>query len=62
MTTTRVARHVRAPRARVYRALLDPGLVQQWMVPDGMTSHVHSFDAREGQKGPEATNVSVIPA
>jgi len=23
-------------------------LVQQWMVPDGMTSDVHSFDAREG--------------
>lgn len=48
MTTTRVARHLRAPRARVYRALLDPALVQQWMVPDGMTSHVHSFDARQG--------------
>lgn len=48
MTTTRVARHVRAPRARVYQALLDPALLQQWMVPDGMTSHVHSFDAREG--------------
>ena len=48
VTTTRVARHLRAPRGRVYRALLDPALVQQWMVPDGMTSHVHSFDAREG--------------
>ena len=48
MTTTRVARHLRAPRTRVYRALLDPLLVQQWMVPDGMSSHVHSFDAREG--------------
>jgi uncharacterized protein YndB with AHSA1/START domain len=45
---TRIARHVRAPRARVYRALLDPVLVQQWMVPDGMTSHVHSFEAHEG--------------
>ena len=33
------------PRARVYQALLDSTLVQQWMVPDGMTSHVHSFDA-----------------
>jgi uncharacterized protein YndB with AHSA1/START domain len=48
MTTTRVARHLRAPRARVYQALLDPALVQRWMVPDGMTSQVHSFDAREG--------------
>ena len=48
MTTTRVARHLRAPRSRVYQALLDPTLVQQWMVPDGMTSQVHSFDPREG--------------
>ena len=31
----------------MYRALLDPDAVQQWMVPDAMTSHVHSFDARE---------------
>jgi uncharacterized protein YndB with AHSA1/START domain len=48
MSTTRVARHIRATRARVYRALLDADSVQQWMVPDGMTSRVHSFDAREG--------------
>ena len=46
VSTTRVARHLRAPRARVYRALLDPQAVQRWMVPDGMTSTVHSFEAR----------------
>jgi len=28
--------------------LLDPSAVQQWMVPEGMTSEVHSFDPREG--------------
>jgi uncharacterized protein YndB with AHSA1/START domain len=28
--------------------LLDPAAVQNWMVPDEMTSVVHSFDAREG--------------
>jgi uncharacterized protein YndB with AHSA1/START domain len=28
--------------------LLDPNEVQQWMVPDQMTSEIHSFDAREG--------------
>jgi len=39
---------MRAPRARVYRALLDADAVQRWMVPDGMTSEVHTFDAREG--------------
>jgi uncharacterized protein YndB with AHSA1/START domain len=32
----------------VYSALLDPRAVAKWMVPNGMTSHVHSFDGREG--------------
>jgi uncharacterized protein YndB with AHSA1/START domain len=48
MTDTTLAIHVHAPRARVYAALLDAGAVTTWMVPDGMTSHVHEFDAREG--------------
>jgi uncharacterized protein YndB with AHSA1/START domain len=48
VSATRLTRHIRAPRGRVYRALLDPEAVQQWMVPEGMTSHVHSLDAREG--------------
>ena len=48
MATTESTRSIAAPRATVYRALLDPAAVQQWMVPDGMTSEVHAFDAREG--------------
>src|SRR5262250_270129 len=50
MTTasTRLSQQVNAPRANVYRALLDARAVATWMVPDGMTSHVHEFDAREG--------------
>ncbi|MFL5347111.1 MAG: SRPBCC family protein [Hyalangium sp.] len=48
MSSTRIRRHVNAPRARVYRALLDAREVATWMVPTGMTSHVHAFDAREG--------------
>jgi uncharacterized protein YndB with AHSA1/START domain len=48
VTTTRVSRHVDAPRAAVYRALLDPGAVARWKVPEGMTCEVHEFDAREG--------------
>jgi uncharacterized protein YndB with AHSA1/START domain len=48
MSTTRMTQHVAAPRAAVYRALTDGEAVGQWMVPDGMTSHVHTFDAREG--------------
>lgn len=46
--TTRTRRHVNAPRAHVYRALVDARAVATWMVPHGMTSHVHGFDAREG--------------
>lgn len=48
MPTTRLSRVVRAPRSAVYRALLDASAVQRWMVPDGMTSEIHSFDPREG--------------
>lgn len=45
---TRVQQHVNAPRPMVYRALLNARAVAMWMVPDGMTSHVHEFDARAG--------------
>ncbi|TAN53338.1 MAG: hypothetical protein EPN19_09395 [Betaproteobacteria bacterium] len=48
MSSTRVGRRVNAPRANVYRALLDAQAVATWMVPNGMTSRVHAFDAREG--------------
>src|ERR687896_1038986 len=48
MSTTRINRHVKAPRARVYSLLLDADAVSKWKVPDGMTSHVHAFDGREG--------------
>jgi uncharacterized protein YndB with AHSA1/START domain len=48
VSTTHIRRHIEAPRAAVYRALLDAGDVATWMVPTGMTSHVHAFDAREG--------------
>ena len=37
-----------APRPKVYRALVDARAVATWMVPDGMTSRVHAFEAREG--------------
>ena len=37
-----------APRAEVYRALLDAEAVATWMVPDGMSSRVHVFEPREG--------------
>ena len=48
MSSTRIHRRMNAPRAMVYRALLDARAVATGMVPTGMTSHVHAFDAREG--------------
>ena len=48
MATTELTRHVRAPRAAVYRALLDPDDVRRWMVPEGMRSEIHAFEPREG--------------
>jgi uncharacterized protein YndB with AHSA1/START domain len=48
VSSTRISRHVNAPRAKVYRALLDARAVASWRVPNGMTSHVHAFDPREG--------------
>jgi len=48
VTATRINRHINAPRAKVYRALLDARAVAKWMVPDGMTSQVHDFNPREG--------------
>jgi uncharacterized protein YndB with AHSA1/START domain len=48
MTATKVSCHINAPRAAVYRALLDPDAIAKWRVPDGMSCQVHSFDAREG--------------
>jgi uncharacterized protein YndB with AHSA1/START domain len=48
MYTTRVSRHINAPRQAVYRALLDASAIARWRVPDGMSSQVHGFEAREG--------------
>src|SRR6266404_6127287 len=48
MSSTRISQRINAPRAIVYRALLDADGVAKWKVPTGMTCHVHTFDAREG--------------
>jgi uncharacterized protein YndB with AHSA1/START domain len=48
MSSTRLVQHVNAPRAAVYRALVDANAVATWMVPDNMTSEVHVFEAHEG--------------
>ncbi len=48
MSSTRINCHINAARAHVYEALLDPHAVAKWKVPDGMTCHIHTFNAREG--------------
>jgi uncharacterized protein YndB with AHSA1/START domain len=48
INSTRTSCHINAPRAEIYCALVDAHAVAAWMVPNGMTSHVHMFDAREG--------------
>jgi uncharacterized protein YndB with AHSA1/START domain len=48
LSSTRVIRHIQAPRAAVYRALLDPRSIEAWRAPQGMTCVVHELDAREG--------------
>ena len=57
VSSTRITCHVDAPRATVYRALLDARAIATWMVPTGMTSHVHAFDPREGG----SVRISLVP-
>jgi uncharacterized protein YndB with AHSA1/START domain len=47
-SSTRISVLLDAPRQRVYHALIDAQAVREWMVPDGMTSRIHQYDAREG--------------
>ncbi|MEV0295580.1 SRPBCC family protein [Nocardia sp. NPDC050710] len=48
MASTKIGKHIDAPRSTVYRLLLDAEAVATWMVPTGMTSEVHEFEPREG--------------
>lgn len=48
MTTTQVARRIQAPRASVYRALVEADAVARWRFPAGMTCEVHEFNGVQG--------------
>ena len=44
----RVTQVIRAPRAKVFRAFVDPEAVAAWLAPDNMRLQMHAFDARVG--------------
>ncbi|HEX5059499.1 MAG TPA: SRPBCC family protein [Kofleriaceae bacterium] len=48
MSATRITLYINAPRSDIYRAFLDAKAVATWMVPTGMSSHVHVFEPRIG--------------
>jgi uncharacterized protein YndB with AHSA1/START domain len=43
-----VSRIIKAPRAKLYAACLDPEMLARWRAPDRMSGVVHSFDAHIG--------------
>jgi uncharacterized protein YndB with AHSA1/START domain len=47
-SSTQVSRTIRAPRAAVYRAFLDPDAVAAWLPPESMTGHVQAFEPHAG--------------
>jgi uncharacterized protein YndB with AHSA1/START domain len=46
--TDRAARLIRAPAAALYRALIDPDALVEWLPPVGMRGELLAFDARQG--------------
>lgn len=47
---TQISQVIRAPRAAVYRALIDPEALVRWRIPDGMTMRIDAFDGRVGEQ------------
>ncbi len=44
----RITRVIRAPRERLYKALLDPDALAKWLPPSGFTAKVHKLEPRAG--------------
>ncbi|MBV9350101.1 MAG: SRPBCC family protein [Mycobacterium sp.] len=73
--TDSARRSVDAPPSAVYRALVDPSALVQWLPPQGMTGQIHVYEPRPGGRfemtltydqadtvGKTATNQDVIEA
>jgi uncharacterized protein YndB with AHSA1/START domain len=48
MAVMNISRHIRAPREKIFQALVDADALRKWKVPDGMTMQIHEFEGREG--------------
>lgn len=46
--TDQASRHIDAPPATVYAALVDPDALVRWLAPEGMSGRFERFDARAG--------------
>lgn len=47
-TVLRLSRDIKAPRARVWEAWMDPAALAEWFVPAGCVMPECAFDVREG--------------
>lgn len=46
--TDQATRIIRASPSALYRAFEDPGAMERWLPPKGMTGHMKAFDFRDG--------------
>lgn len=46
--STHLTQYIKAPRDKVYAALVDKEAIAKWKAPDGMMLEVHEFDGRQG--------------
>ena len=46
--TTRTSAVIKAPPETLYRAFVDPAILEVWLSPGEMTGKIHEFDARVG--------------
>jgi uncharacterized protein YndB with AHSA1/START domain len=63
MASTCISRHMNAPRARVYKSLIDAGAIAKWKVPTGMTRQVDEFEtANPALRGEMTITITLLDA
>lgn len=56
-----MVKHIRATPSAVYAALVDEAAVQQWMVPNGMSSTVVHDAAADGKQAAHSLRQRALP-